>query len=184
MKAIQTTYRGYRFRSRVEARYAVFFDALGLKWEYEKQGYALPSGPYLPDFWIREMDCWVEIKGEEPTSREKRLAQELSEEHKTCVLFHGVPMENPGSAFLFDSTDSGGGEGWWDEIRWAVNGAAEVCFTTGNTWSSRTYGHANECQNLPRMVQAFECQIDHPRLYLARLDAIGARFEHGEKPRV
>lgn len=30
MKAIETRYKGYRFRSRLEARWAVFFDALGL----------------------------------------------------------------------------------------------------------------------------------------------------------
>ncbi len=38
-KAIETLYKGYRFRSRLEARWAVFFDALGLKWEYEKEGF-------------------------------------------------------------------------------------------------------------------------------------------------
>jgi len=33
--AIQTTYRGIRFRSRTEARWAAFFDELGWPWEYE-----------------------------------------------------------------------------------------------------------------------------------------------------
>ena len=51
MKAIETRYRGYRFRSRTEARWAVFFDKLGLRWDYEEQGYVLPkAGNYLPDF--------------------------------------------------------------------------------------------------------------------------------------
>lgn len=35
IKAIETSYKGYRFRSRTEARWAVFFDALGVRWEYE-----------------------------------------------------------------------------------------------------------------------------------------------------
>jgi hypothetical protein len=52
VKAIETAYKGYRFRSRLEARWAVFFDALGIVWEYEKEGFELPSGRYLPDFWI------------------------------------------------------------------------------------------------------------------------------------
>lgn len=43
IKAIKTEYKGYRFRSRLEARWAVFFDALGVRWEYEKEGYELPS---------------------------------------------------------------------------------------------------------------------------------------------
>ncbi|HEY42336.1 MAG TPA: hypothetical protein G4O18_10875 [Dehalococcoidia bacterium] len=51
MKAIQTEYKGYRFRSRTEARWAVFFDNLNWNWEYEPEGYVLPGNiPYLPDF--------------------------------------------------------------------------------------------------------------------------------------
>ena len=41
MKAIQTEYKGYLFRSRLEARWAVFFDACGVRWEYEPEGYDL-----------------------------------------------------------------------------------------------------------------------------------------------
>jgi hypothetical protein len=33
--AIETMYRGTRFRSQLEARWAVFFDRLGLPWRYE-----------------------------------------------------------------------------------------------------------------------------------------------------
>lgn len=62
--AIQTRYAGCLFRSRLEARWAVFYDTLGVPWEYEKEGFELPSGCYLPDFWLPEQDCWVEIKGE------------------------------------------------------------------------------------------------------------------------
>jgi hypothetical protein len=63
IKAIETRYKGYRFRSRLEARWAVFFDAIGWRWEYEPQGYALPSGPYLPDFRLPDLGLWVEVKG-------------------------------------------------------------------------------------------------------------------------
>lgn len=63
IKPIETRYKGYRFRSRLEARWAVFFDALGWEWEYEPEGVVLPSGrPYLPDFRIRTIHAWVEIK--------------------------------------------------------------------------------------------------------------------------
>ena len=56
IKPIETIYKGYRFRSRLEARWAVFFDALGVKWEYEPEGFELPSGKrYLPDF---KVDCY------------------------------------------------------------------------------------------------------------------------------
>lgn len=51
IRAIETRYKGYRFRSRLEARWAVFFDACGYQWEYEPEGFALPCGTYyLPDF--------------------------------------------------------------------------------------------------------------------------------------
>lgn len=64
VRAIETRYAGCRFRSRLEARWAVFFDALCIGWEYEPQGYILPSGRwYLPDFRLTECGTWVEVKG-------------------------------------------------------------------------------------------------------------------------
>jgi hypothetical protein len=44
MKAIKTKYGGYTFRSRLEARWAAFFDAFGLKWTYEPEGFVLNDG--------------------------------------------------------------------------------------------------------------------------------------------
>jgi hypothetical protein len=52
-RPIETNYGGCRFRSRLEARWAVFFDAVGVKWEYEVEGYETPDGRYLPDFRLR-----------------------------------------------------------------------------------------------------------------------------------
>lgn len=64
LTAIETTYAGCRFRSRLEARWAVFFDKLGIKWLYEPQGYVLGNGDrYLPDFWLPDEAMWVEVKG-------------------------------------------------------------------------------------------------------------------------
>jgi hypothetical protein len=66
IKPIQTRYKGYHFRSRLEARYAVFFDALGLDWEYENEGFDLGNGVYyLPDFCVTSIDgsvYYYEIK--------------------------------------------------------------------------------------------------------------------------
>lgn len=62
-RPIDTRYKGYRFRSRLEARWAVYFDALHIKWEYEFEGYDLgPAGWYLPDFWLPEASTWAEVK--------------------------------------------------------------------------------------------------------------------------
>jgi hypothetical protein len=65
IQAIETRYAGCRFRSRLEARWAVFFDTAGITWEYEPQGFVLPSGDtYLPDFRLPQHDLWVEVKGD------------------------------------------------------------------------------------------------------------------------
>ena len=62
VKPIQTTYAGYRFRSRLESRWAVFFDTLHIKWEYEPEGFQTKYGFYLPDFYLSEIGCYAEVK--------------------------------------------------------------------------------------------------------------------------
>ena len=66
IQPIQTRAYGHLFRSRVEARWAVFFETLGLKWEYEPEGFLVDDEPYLPDFRITTPQggvLWVEVKG-------------------------------------------------------------------------------------------------------------------------
>jgi len=75
LKPIETCYRGNRFKSRLEARWAVFFDLLGLRWEYEVEGYELPDKVrYLPDFKLfspQGNHRWVEIKPSDVTDDPK-----------------------------------------------------------------------------------------------------------------
>lgn len=71
IRAIETHYAGCRFRSRLEARYAVALNSRGLRWEYEPEGFETPCGPYLPDFRVdlaHNQKCWLEVKpdGYEP----------------------------------------------------------------------------------------------------------------------
>lgn len=72
VKAIQTVYNGYKFRSRLEARWAVFFDSSGIEYVYEPEGYVLKDGStYLPDFylpfvggrWADKPGVFIEVKG-------------------------------------------------------------------------------------------------------------------------
>ncbi len=90
----------------MEARWAVFFDALGIEWRYEPEGFImqfdyeefalgwdmseeelLSKGVpqtfkhldgkeylYLPDFYLPELNYWVEIKGPNPTKEEVEKA--------------------------------------------------------------------------------------------------------------
>lgn len=69
IKAIETEYKGYRFRSRLEARWAVFFDAIGMEFQYEHQGYEkeIYEGKvyrYLPDFYLPSLKMHAEVKGD------------------------------------------------------------------------------------------------------------------------
>jgi hypothetical protein len=65
IKAIETVYKGHRFRSRLEARWAVFFDSLGIKYQYELEGFECDEGGrYLPDFYLPDSQTWVEVKGD------------------------------------------------------------------------------------------------------------------------
>jgi len=85
IKAIPTQYKGYKFRSRLEARFAVFFDALNQGFRYEPEGYNLERGlNYLPDFFL-DAGYFVEIKPYYPNAIEMRKAQLLAQQTKTKV---------------------------------------------------------------------------------------------------
>ena len=62
IKAIDTEYNGMLFRSRLEARWAVFFDAAKIKYEYEPEGFEYHGYRYLPDFYLPETDTYAEVK--------------------------------------------------------------------------------------------------------------------------
>ena len=91
MKPIETRYKGVSFRSRLEARWAVFFDALGIAWEYEHEGYELNDGTrYLPDFWLPVFDggLHVEVK---PTNDGFDKAYEFARSGGKIMLADGTP---------------------------------------------------------------------------------------------
>lgn len=86
IEPIQTYYKDYHFRSRLEARWAVFFDALGVKYEYEPEGFNLDNGmSYLPDFLIHDVitrypggepqNIYVEVKGVPNATDAEKIAE-------------------------------------------------------------------------------------------------------------
>ena len=97
IKPIETIYNGYRFRSRLEARWAVFFDTLDIKYEYEKEGFDLGDGIYyLPDFWLPQVNMWAEVKPEKLTPPEMRKCNLLVDNTKfECLLLIGTPENKP-----------------------------------------------------------------------------------------
>lgn len=91
IKPIETQYKGYRFRSRLEARWAVFFDALGFQWEYEPEGFELADGVrYLPDFLVD--DWWVEVKATPGDTAQFDKARQFAEQGGgSIVCVGGLP---------------------------------------------------------------------------------------------
>ena len=93
LKAIETVYNGYRFRSRLEARWAVFFDAADIGYQYEPEGYQLSNGVwYLPDFLLPTFGhkgMFVEVK---PMGGDFDNAEQLAWDTKRSVwLAEGPP---------------------------------------------------------------------------------------------
>jgi hypothetical protein len=127
IKAIETVYKGYRFRSRLEARWAVFMDSLGVDWVYESEGFELDGGNtrYLPDFWIplptdsysdsgeysKQRGYWLEIKPKGLTIAEAYKCEELVRmTGHWCVALCGQPWPGEFHARKFMLNRDGSGE--------------------------------------------------------------------------
>ena len=95
IKSIETAYNGYRFRSRLEARWAVFFDTAGIKYLYEPEGFDIGEGTYyLPDFYLPELKMWVEIKGVMSNSdwnKINKFSDKLTDER--LIVLYDIPPE-------------------------------------------------------------------------------------------
>lgn len=136
IKAIDTKYNGYKFRSRLEARWAVFFDTVPIPYLYEPEGFKLNGNLcYLPDFYLPWFKCYVEIKpkgiSEEEKQEAKRKLEMLFDEADDVIvmLCVGDPAdENNIFAYCNDCCNSNGGVSWWDAE--FIEGAE------GDWWSS------------------------------------------------
>lgn len=103
IKVIPTKYKGILFRSRLEARWTVFFDFMGIEWIYEPEGYEVDGEHYLPDFSLPSLYCrttprkgWIaEIK---PTMDYNRKLDLLSMSHLNvpCILLGGGKVRQGG----------------------------------------------------------------------------------------
>ncbi len=100
-KAIPTLYNGYHFRSRLEARWAIYFDRAGIEYHYELEGFDLGElGRYLPDFYFPSFNCWGEVKPTTFTEIEFNKAHKIM----PCLLLDTKPTED--RAFYLTDKDS------------------------------------------------------------------------------
>jgi len=90
VQVIPTKYHDTLFRSRLEARYAVLFDALRMPWQYEPEAFGNGVIGYLPDFWLPEQGVYIEVKSTDEYDHAKvELACHATE--KPVVVVVGRP---------------------------------------------------------------------------------------------
>lgn len=174
LKPIETFYNDYHFRSRLEARWAVYFDALGIEYEYEKEGYDLgDSGYYLPDFWLNQVSMWAEVKGKDFTEDENKKAKALAIlSGKPVLRLVGIPDYRTYLAWVSDK-----------------NGNVFECDYLVSTYHKYFYNEHRFYSN----TEVMDADLDFTRDYVSQVfgntmeagitAAKSARFEHGEMPR-
>jgi hypothetical protein len=87
-----TRYAGVEFRSRLEARWAAFFDLCKLRWDYEP----IDLHGWTPDFTIETPYCkvFVEVKPVDVCSRDPAFDKAFAYWDKVQVLLLGLaPLE-------------------------------------------------------------------------------------------
>jgi hypothetical protein len=182
--AIETPYRGHRFRSRAEARWAVFFDHMEWTWEYEKEGYDLDGLRYLPDFWLPDISCWFEVKGTDPSRTEMiALSRLVYKSKRKAILAIGAPQEDEHQLIHFTVSLA---ERWYSEFSDETATAYVGLNHVSGSPAKFTLG-----QSTKRKLCIFPHGFEHAGIQIgndvetgllteAYTAATRARFEHGE----
>ena len=196
IKAIETEYKGYRFRSRLEARWAVFFDSLGVRYEYEPEGFDLGNGDlYLPDFRVKccgkrgccnpqtSFDLWIEVKGHMTAKDARKIirfsgfVEDESMPTRPVLILGDIPCPNSYPS----SDDCEAYDKMLPDIRiypfnyLTVDGDYFAAYPAADR-----YGHFYLWGDDSGYVQ----DDDKARVQKALENARRARFEHGETPRI
>jgi hypothetical protein len=92
-RPIPTSFHGFQFRSRLEARWAVLFDSLRIDYWYEPEGFELPDGSrYLPDFYLPQARLYAEVKPDSLTPAEMDKCASLAlASGRNVLLLVGPP---------------------------------------------------------------------------------------------
>lgn len=183
LKAIETVYNGYRFRSRLEARWAVFFDHLDIEYVYEPEGFDLTETCvflgyklgqkvwYLPDFWLPQVKMWAEVKAKPFTSAEKQKCEALAKgSGYSCLMLDGPP-----SARNYWAYERGYGFEQEPELMDYVLYEPHLYWLAEGRFYASTGAVGWEVEDL---ADFFADSAGEDALIAARQ----ARFEHGENP--
>ena len=194
IKAIETQYKGYKFRSRLEARWAVFFDAMNIEYQYEVEGFDLDGVWYLPDFYLPRFNCWVEVKGNTKSFDEdmQKLTNLCYANNAIGLFLGGDPVDSFDDTESFklicgDITDSSGGE-CEERFCFCHNNGEPMLLpeSVGDGMRGRDYFTVNLDDvygiiDMPYTRVAPE-GITMSMANKAAIKARQARFEHGECP--
>jgi hypothetical protein len=136
LKAIDTPYKGHLFRSRLEARWAVFFTVMGWSWEYEVEGFDLDGVWYLPDFKLKTpqgADHWIEIKpsGTKTDAKFELFAKQSwgcgdNGTYTRAELVSGSPLQWLGTHMVCPRCGQFHERGWFDHYYRGPNQEEEV----------------------------------------------------------
>ena len=178
MKAIETRAYGCRFRSRLEARWAVALTNADIKWTYEPEGFDLGDhGPYLPDFWLPQVSMWAEVKPSLPSNLEILKAATLAKQSGfACLLLIGQPQE---VGYWAINYENGGTIGKLNDLYicgsdyWPFD-PKEYHLSEGRFFTNCGYHTAQ----FPAPIVCDWMVNGHPAIEAA----LSARFEHGESP--
>lgn len=181
LRAITTRYKNHSFRSRLEARYAVYFDHLGIKWEYEPEGFELGNGlRYLPDFWLPEWGIWIEVKPVAPDAAGVEKARRLAAGHSAVLMLVGEPkaeLHDQNRFFGWDSDmefrsyPAGSFAHFKDELH------LQVAFSFSKDFYS-TEAKMRENDSIPTFSHHYD-DVDWSAAEAAVTAALSARFEFG-----
>jgi len=181
IKPLETLWNGNRYRSRLEARWAVFLESLKIDFEYEREGYQTKSGRgYLPDFWLPNVGVrgvappgtWLEIKPNEPSGEEMSDLGDVCEftGASGIIAMGRPPLEMMwGTEWLIQVAVRG--EYWWDNSMLIVE-----CVKCGRFKFEFSEGNYMKCPYCGGITD--ESTVD---IALAAEAASLARFEHGER---
>lgn len=192
IKPIETEYKGYRFRSRLEARWAVFFDECGFRWEYEPEGFDIDGTKYLPDFYLPEFSLYAEVKPNTPERlRELAKTQMLltwGGPVNAILILSDIPFGNDGGLWYYPIMYYDSYEGvclskWiFHDNDDCVVGTKTLHNTkvingkTAEGWEKENIGAKNQAD----MGWEPECWDKDGIVFDALTKARAARFEHGE----
>lgn len=175
--AIPTRYKGYRMRSRLEARWAVVFDVMHLAWEYEPQGFELSTGPYLPDFYLPEWKLWVEIKPFWDGTTAEKLSV-FCNEIGGILWICGTPGKQDAWLFCYDSWLPRSVRHTVLNVTLTMLGEEEPKLIGDSGWTDEYHSNIERSQPLHCLIfPRFPDEDETERVMAA---GRAARFEHGE----